>query len=88
MQTKHPIFAYTDELTPLSAEMMPVNQAQSSIKTMEKPEKPKRKRMVPVPLNDGMNTPVPDQTEKHIPSASEAALIKQAENPLGDPHKV
>ncbi len=44
--------------------------------------------MVPVPLNDGMNTPVPDRTEKLIPSASEAALIKQAENPLGDPHKV
>ena len=35
-----------------------------------------------------MNTPVPDQTETHVPSASEAALFKQAENPLGDPNKV
>lgn len=40
------------------------------------------------PLNDGMNTPVPNQTETHVPSANEAALYKQAENPLGDPHKV
>ena len=40
------------------------------------------------PSNDGMNTPVPDKTAKHVPSASEAALFKQAENPLGDPNKV
>ncbi len=37
--------------------------------------------------NDGMNTPVPDNSSSHIPSASEAALIKQAENPLGNPDK-
>jgi hypothetical protein len=53
---------------------------------MEK--KVKRKRIIPVPLNDGTNTPVPDKTTKQPPSASEAALFKQAENPLGDPHKV
>ena len=45
-------------------------------------------KAIPKPLNDGMNTPVPDQTETHVPSASEAALFKQAENPLGDPNKV
>jgi len=39
------------------------------------------------PMNDGTNTPVPDITEPHIPSASEAALYKQAENPLGNPDK-
>jgi hypothetical protein len=38
--------------------------------------------------NDGTNSPVPDKDSKHISSASEAALFKQAENPLGDPHKV
>lgn len=53
---------------------------------MEK--KVKRKRIMPVPINDGMNTPVPDKEPVHIPSASEAALLKQAENPLGDPNKV
>jgi hypothetical protein len=37
--------------------------------------------------NDGMNTPVPDASSKHVPSASEAALIKQAENPLGNPNR-
>ena len=46
------------------------------------------KKVTPKPLNDGMNTPVPDQTATHVPSASEAALLKQANNPLGDPHKV
>ena len=45
-------------------------------------------KAIPEPLNDGMNTPVPDQTATHEPSASEAALLKQAENPLGDPNKV
>ncbi len=39
------------------------------------------------PINDGMNTPVPDITEPHVRSASEAALYKQAENPLGNPDK-
>jgi hypothetical protein len=53
---------------------------------MEK--KPKRKRLIPVHLNDGTNTPIPDKSSTHIASASETALLKQAENPLGDPHKV
>jgi len=39
------------------------------------------------PINDGMNTPVPDKIEPHVRSASEAALYKQAENPLGNPDK-
>jgi hypothetical protein len=39
-------------------------------------------------INDGMNTPVPDSTSTHVPSESEAALIKQANNPLGDPNKI
>jgi len=39
-------------------------------------------------INDGMNTPVPDSTSTHVPSKSEAALIKQADNPLGDPNKI
>jgi hypothetical protein len=56
---------------------------------MEKKElKAKRKRIVPAPLNDGTNTPVPDKTSTHVPSPSEAALLKQANNPLGDPHKI
>jgi len=39
------------------------------------------------PLSDGMNTPVPDKAEVHVRSASEEALYKQAENPLGNPDK-
>jgi len=39
------------------------------------------------PLSDGMNTPVPDKAEPHVRSASEEALYKQAENPLGNPNK-
>jgi len=39
-------------------------------------------------INDGMDTPVPDSTSTHVPSESEAALIKQANNPLGDPNKI
>lgn len=57
---------------------------------MEKKEKgfkEKRKRIVPAPLNDGMNTAVPDKNTTHRSSASEAELFKQAENPLGDPDK-
>jgi hypothetical protein len=54
----------------------------------EKEFKAKRKRIVPAPLNDGLNTPVPDKAATKVPSPSEAALFKQAENPLGDPHKV
>ena len=53
---------------------------------MEK--KAKRKRLVPAPINDGMNTPVPDKKPTQALSASEAALLKQAENPLGDPNKI
>jgi hypothetical protein len=53
----------------------------------------KRKRKteatkVPLPpLNDGMNTPVPDRNALTALSEDEATLYKQAENPLGDPHK-
>jgi hypothetical protein len=36
--------------------------------------------------NDGTNRPIPSANEVPI-SESEAALFKQAENPLGDPHK-
>jgi len=39
-------------------------------------------------INDGMNTPAPDRTSIYVPSESEAALIKQANNPLGDPNKI
>ena len=53
-------------------------------KDLEKTGKKKHKKS----LNDGMNTPVPDNTSTHIPSESEAALLKQAENPLGDPNKI
>jgi hypothetical protein len=58
---------------------------------MNKPKRIRIKKAAKVPLpasNDGMNTSVPDSTSTHIPSESEAALIKQAENPLGDPNKV
>ncbi|WP_214070058.1 hypothetical protein [Mucilaginibacter sp. dw_454] len=44
---------------------------------MEK--KPKRKRLVKVPPNDGTNTPVPGKIATNILSESEAALFKQAE---------
>jgi hypothetical protein len=55
---------------------------------------PKRKRIIKgtkVPLppsNDGTNTPVPDHNSPAVLDESEAALFKQAKNPLGDPHKV
>jgi hypothetical protein len=48
----------------------------------------KDKKEISGPINDGMNTPVPDITSTHVSSKSEAALLKQAENPLGDPNKV
>jgi hypothetical protein len=48
----------------------------------------KRKRLIIMPVNDGMNTPVPDSTAAPVISKSEAALLKQAENPLGDPNKI
>jgi hypothetical protein len=50
---------------------------------LEKTEKKHKKS-----FNDGMNTPVPDNQSTYIPSESEAALLKQAENPLGDPGKI
>ncbi len=58
---------------------------------MEKKEKRNLKTnrlKTPAHLNDGMNTPVSDKTATPLPVASEAALFKQAENPLGDPHKI
>ncbi|MEO6522952.1 MAG: hypothetical protein ABIN91_14820 [Mucilaginibacter sp.] len=55
-----------------------------------KAPKPKRTRIsVKVtPLNDGTNTPVPGPGKPAKLTEGEAALYKQAENPLGDPHKV
>jgi hypothetical protein len=50
--------------------------------------KAKRKRIIKAPVNDGMNTPVPDSSAVPVISKSEAALLKQAENPLGDPNKI
>ena len=50
--------------------------------------KSKDKIVITGPINDGMNTPVPAATAPPIPSKSEAALLKQAENPLGDPNKI
>jgi hypothetical protein len=57
---------------------------------MEKPEKTKRKRIavkVP-PFNDGTNIPVPGPGAPVKLKKGEADLFKQAENPLGDPHKI
>jgi hypothetical protein len=56
--------------------------------TVKKEVKPKRNRKITGPINDGMNTPVLDATVVHIPSEIEAGLLKQAENPLGDPNKI
>jgi hypothetical protein len=55
-----------------------------------KEPKPKRKRLAVIvpPLNDGTNTPVPIPGVHEKSVASEAALYKQAGNPLGDPHKI
>ncbi|MBB6131154.1 hypothetical protein [Mucilaginibacter lappiensis] len=57
---------------------------------MKDANKPKRKRIaVKVsPLNDGTNTPIPDARTPAKLSEGEAYLFKQAENPLGDPHKI
>lgn len=57
---------------------------------MKEPAKSKRKRIaikVPIP-NDGTNTPVPAPGVSKKLAEGEAALYKQAENPLGDPHKI
>jgi len=48
----------------------------------------KVKQVIIAPVNDGMNTPVPDRSAVPEISESEAALFKQAENPLGDPDKI
>ncbi|MEP6648265.1 MAG: hypothetical protein ABJC12_14340 [Saprospiraceae bacterium] len=50
--------------------------------------KAKRKRIVTVPPNDGLNTPVPGTAAQPVRSADEEALYRQADNPLGDPHKI
>lgn len=50
--------------------------------------KMKRKRRPIIPLNDGMNTPVPDSAVVKPISQVEAALFKQAENPLGNPNEL
>jgi hypothetical protein len=59
---------------------------------MEKHEKKtskiESKKKLSAPLNDGTNSPVPSITEVRVFTESEAALFKQAGNPLGDPHKV
>jgi hypothetical protein len=59
--------------------------------SQEKSKTTKRPRIVKKtspPANHGTNTPVPDKSAKAEPSDSEASLLKQAENPLGDPTKV
>jgi hypothetical protein len=57
---------------------------------MKQPEKPKRKRIAVKlpPLIDGTNTPVPVPNAPRVQSDSESDLYKQANNPLGDPHKI
>ena len=59
------------------------------VEDMKEP-KPKRKRITVkvAPLNDGTNTPVPIPGVPPKLADGEAALYKQAENPLGDPHKI
>jgi hypothetical protein len=58
---------------------------------MTKPERTKRVRkatkVVIAPPNDGTNTPVPGPDAPAL-SEREKDLYKQAENPLGDPHKI
>jgi hypothetical protein len=56
---------------------------------MKEQVKTKRKRIIKSPpLNDGTNTPVPSPKTPIKLNEGEAALYKQAENPLGDPHKI
>ncbi len=54
----------------------------------DKEDKVKRVQTVKPPLNDGMNTPVPSRGDTSVRSKTEAAMFKQAENPLGDPDQV
>jgi hypothetical protein len=55
--------------------------------TMKKQKIIKQAAAAAPKLNDGTNTPVPAKARTKPLSAGEAALFKQAENPLGDPHK-
>jgi hypothetical protein len=59
---------------------------------MTKPERKKRVRKaikVVIPTaNDGTNTPVPSPNATAPLTDGEKDLYKQAENPLGDPHKI
>jgi hypothetical protein len=61
---------------------MPKNEENTGNKTTTK-----RKRIIKAPVNDGMNTPVPNSGAISVQSEDEADLFKQAENPLGDPNK-
>jgi hypothetical protein len=54
----------------------------------KKVSKIKDKKSISPPMNDGTNTPVPSANTMQVHSANEAELLKQAENPLGDPNKV
>jgi hypothetical protein len=55
---------------------------------MVKPKKKRNTKAVIAPLNDGTNTPVPSERKDVTRSPVEKALYKQAENTLGDPHKL
>ncbi|MGY4386490.1 hypothetical protein ACVWYN_003545 [Pedobacter sp. UYP24] len=54
----------------------------------DKEAKVKHVQTVKATINDGMNTPVPSRGDTSVRSKSEAAMFKQAENPLGDPDQV
>ena len=60
----------------------------SNSDVMKKRKKSKPANIAIQPETDRMNTPVPDRKATHPVSATEAALFKQAENPLGDPGKI
>jgi len=69
--------------------MKKINNKKAEVKSKDKPvaTEVSLSEAATKPLSDGMNTPVPDKTEPHVRSASEEALYKQAENPLGNPDK-
>jgi hypothetical protein len=57
--------------------------------SMKEPKAKRKRIVVKAPsLNDGINIPVPSPSVPVKLGDSEAALYKQAENPLGDPHKI
>jgi hypothetical protein len=58
-----------------------------NFKLMDK-NKAGEKKTIANPKNDGTNTPVPDRSAVRIVPKSEAKLLRQARNPLGDPDKV